>query len=369
MNYALTHITAKPTTPLRHRSEDSSPPPLASLHSGSGPYRGHLTPEPDTLPVFRGTSWCLVQPFLDECQFLAEYLALMLIPASGYPLGVFLSLFLWGVVPPALFAEHTVLVFAAALSAFAGCDQGAASMSAFVVIAPSFGYYHTPGESLHLHSLLRFGMIATASGEAGFVVVRHCVFLLSPLAKWLFSSPRFRRLLVDGDGPGDSCTTIHSPVGGEHLIFWKFRTSPCVSPRPVCVFRSLAMSAGVVVVGPLGTPLPFCGGSTRRDRQRGVCCRLERVAGAGRFPAVTYRNRLAHRAPSPHSGGSWRHHSFFPEPENPGGGRRFTWHRAPRWGRLDGHGGCASTSEWTGECGPVVGGVGSVPGEGGGCVC
>ena len=47
-------------------------------------------------------------------------LSSLLLRTSGWvPAGGFLLLSLWGVVPPALFAEDAVLVFSAAFSAFA----------------------------------------------------------------------------------------------------------------------------------------------------------------------------------------------------------------------------------------------------------
>ena len=79
---------------------------------------------------------------------------------------MFLLLSLWGVVPLVVFAEHTVLVFSAEFSAFAGSDQSAASMSAFVMVFPVIGENHTSGESLHLYGLAGFGMIATAAHGA-----------------------------------------------------------------------------------------------------------------------------------------------------------------------------------------------------------
>ena len=138
--------------------------------------------------------------------------------------------------------------------------------------------------------------------------------LLSRLAKWLFFS------LLGSAGswwvptvPGPlSLTDLTTLPENTKNYFRKTVHHPCVSQRWACVFRLLAMSTGMVVVGPLGTPLPFCGGSTRRDRQ-GVCCRLERVAGAGWFPANTYRNRPAHRPPPQHPGESSRYSHSFPK--------------------------------------------------------
>ena len=92
--------------------------------------------------------------------------------AGGYLVGVFLLLCLWGVVPVAVFAEHIVLVFSAAFSAFAGSDQGGASVSAFVMVFPVTGKNHTSGVSLHLYGLAGFGMIATAAhGSEPFLCV------------------------------------------------------------------------------------------------------------------------------------------------------------------------------------------------------
>ena len=91
-------------------------------------------------------------------------------------MGAFLLLSLWGVVPLAVFAEHTVLVFSAEFSAFAGSDQSDASMSAFVMVFPVIGNNHTSGETLHLYRLAGFGMIATAAhgAEPLFCVVGMC---------------------------------------------------------------------------------------------------------------------------------------------------------------------------------------------------
>ena len=114
-------------------------------------------------------------------------------------------------------------------------------------------------------------------------MVRRCVFS-SRLANGHFLGPGSRSLLWVSDGARASAMRdVPRLPANTKNCFPQNRTSP-VSGRPGAgvLLQALVMSARVVVVGPAGTLLPFCGGYPVGTAGGHIFGRA--VAGTGQSP-------------------------------------------------------------------------------------